>query len=109
MPVARQERLSEDEIELLIERYQAGESTRDLAADSPAHRHTIARALGDAGVELRHKRRRLTDEVVRRAATDYRAGATLATLASTYGVGRETIRRELHNAGVTMRPRGGRT
>ena len=103
----RQERLTSGEIEQLVERYHDGESTRELAAGSAAHRHTITSALARAGVELRHNRRRLTDELVHQAATLYGQGWTLARLADDLGVGRETIRRELLKSGVQLRPRGG--
>lgn len=101
-------RLTEQEVEQLAERYNAGESTRELAAEHDAHRHTITSALRDAGVPLRHKRRRLSDEQVRAAQRRYEAGASLEQLGEQFGVGRETIRRELHRAGVVLRSRGGR-
>lgn len=105
----RSQKLSADEIDQLVERYRAGESTHDLAAGSTAHCHTIARALTKAGVELGHNRRRLTDAQVHGASQLYDEGWSLAQLADHFGVGRETHRRELSSAGTNIRRRGGRT
>lgn len=104
----RRVRLDEDQLNTLITRYEAGESTRDLARDDGPHRHTVARALRNAGIDLRHKRRRLTDEQVVEAATLYNTGLTLAQLAERLSVGQETIRRELVASCHRLRPRGGR-
>ena len=104
----RTRKLTESEISSLIVRYDAGESTRQLAKAFDIHRTTIACHLTDNGVVLRRKSRKLTDELVREAAGRYAQGDTLAQLADRYCVGQETIRRELCQAGVKLRSRGGR-
>ena len=104
----RTKKLTQSEIQSLTVRYDAGESTRQLAEAFGIHRTTVACHLTDNRVQLRRKTRRLTDEQIQVAASRYADGDTLARLAEHYDVGRETIRRELHAAGVALRPRGGR-
>ena len=106
--VRRLRKLTESEIQLLILRYDAGESTKQLGESLGIHRTTVACHLTDNGVQLRRKSRRLTDEQVVEAAKRYASGDTLTMLADRYEVGQETIRRELHAAGIGLRPRGGR-
>lgn len=105
---SRVHRLTSAEVEDLVARYEAGESTRALATDFGRGRETVSRALRNAGVELRRKRRRLTDTNVTEAAHLYSEGWTLSQLGQKFNVGQETIRRELLRAGHQLRPRGGR-
>jgi hypothetical protein len=102
-----QRRLTDPEIDELVNAYQAGRTLADLACALGIDRRTVAAHLQARGIERRINRRKMTDDEVSQAARHYRAGDVLATIASTFNVDAATIRRELHRIGVTIRPRRG--
>jgi DNA invertase Pin-like site-specific DNA recombinase len=101
-----QHRLEPGEVAALVQRYQAGESTRMLATAFGIHQRTAIEHLARHGVDRRSNARKLNDEQVAEAARLYRAGTTLNELERRYGVSSETVRWELARAGVRRRPRG---
>ena len=102
-----QRRLTEPEINELVNEYQAERTLADLACVLGIDRRTVAAHLQARGIERRINRRKMTDDDVSQAARRYRAGDSLATIASTFNVAAATIRRELRRIGVTIRPRRG--
>ena len=102
-----QRRLTDPEINELVNEYQAGRTLADLACVLGIDRRTVAAHLQARGIQRRINRRKMTDDDVSEAARRYRSGDSLATIASTFNVDAATIRHELHRIGVTIRPRRG--
>ena len=48
----KQKRLSDDEIQQIVDKYKAGATTYELAAEFGCHRRTISRALKKSGIEV---------------------------------------------------------
>jgi transposase len=106
-PMARrrpQWRLTEAQVDELVDSYQAGSSVPELAGRLQLHYQTVTRYLEQRGIERRATLRKLTDRDVVRAAHLYRGGESLRTIGDHFQVNAETVRRELRRAGVQMRP-----
>jgi len=104
-----QRRLSNLEIDELVNVYRIGRALVDLAAQFGIDRRTVAAYLAARDVERRVNRRKMTDDDVGEAALRYRAGDSLAKVALAFNVDAATIRRELHRSGVAIRLRRGWT
>lgn len=100
-------RLGTEQIDHLVEQYQAGRSLRELAVGFGIHRRTVADHLERRGVARRPNQPKLTTKEIGEAARQYEAGASLAVVGEAFGVDAATIRRALHRAGVKIRPRRG--
>lgn len=100
-------RLTEEQVDSLVEGYQSGSTIRDLVAEFGVHRTTVTGLLAKRGVETRVVKRRLTDDDVRLAASMYRSGESLATIGRRLGVCDSTVLREFRKAGIATRPRRG--
>ncbi len=98
-----QRRLTDPEIDELVNEYQTGRTLADLASVLGIHRQTVAAHLEKRGIQRRANRRKMTDDGVNEAARRYRGGDSLAKVGSAFNVDAATIRRELHRIGVTIR------
>jgi hypothetical protein len=104
-----QHRLSESEIDEMVERYQAGATIPMLVGEFGVHRTTALRHLELRGVPRRHAVAILGPADIKRAAKLYRQGASLATVGEQLGVGAETVRRAFLKAAVPIRQKGRRS
>jgi hypothetical protein len=102
-----QHRLTDLEIDELVNEYQAGRTLADLASMLGIHRRTVATHLAARGISRRVNRRKMTDNDVGEAARQYRTGDSLVKVALAFNVDAATLRRELHRAGAAIRPRRG--
>ncbi len=103
--VVAQHRITPAETELLIERYEAGESEPDLAAAFGIHRVTVMRMLQRHGVERRVFERKLTDEQIAEAAELYTGGMRTGLIAARFGVDPQTVRNGFKRMGVSLQRR----
>lgn len=103
-----QRRLSEHDVDDLVQDYESGSSIDALAARLGVDRTTIIHHLDRRDIERRRVVREMTDRSVRQAARRYEAGASLTVVASRFDVDARTLAREFRQAGVSTRPRNGR-
>lgn len=92
-----------DNVDELVERYQAGESLMALAIAWNASPSVVRRELVERGIDIRPAPStppRRSVEEVEELARRYRAGATYAALGKEQGVSRERIRQILRKHGV---------
>ena len=82
-------------MKLIIEDYQAGASTYELAERYNVRRNTVRETLRRAGwdVSARGTRAALTEEQKTEARAAFETGATRRQLMARYGVSESTIRR----------------
>jgi transposase-like protein len=83
--------------------YEAGASIVKLAQKLECHRHTVARQLEKARVQIRPQRK-MTADLIAQAATLYTNDHTLEDIARLLGLEASTIGKALKRAGVTLRP-----
>ncbi len=102
-PTQRQTRLTQSEIEMLIEDYRAGSTINALAEQYHIHRTTVMNHLRRNKVKTRRFHRGLNGGQVRRAAERYTFGMSLAQLGEEFGVDAEVIRREFIKLGLPRR------
>ena len=100
--VRRLRRLTESEVDELVERYQNGCSMHTLARDFEIHRTTVSAQLKARGVWKPPTR--LTAEQTTQFVRLYKEGQSLARLAERFTVSQSTVSRILKEAGVTSRP-----
>jgi len=99
-----QRHLSEEEINLIIEKYQAGKSTYALAGELGCLRATITRALKEHGVTVDNRKamKRLDEEQV---VSLYATMHTTGEIAKQFRVHPQTVIRCLRLHGVKIRSR----
>jgi AraC-like DNA-binding protein len=102
-----QRRLTDADIDHVIQQYREGDSIDKLAHHYKIHRTTLMHHLAEAGVARRRAVRKMTGQFVAVAAEQYEAGASLAALAGAFGVRERTLAGEFRRAGVVTRPRRG--
>ena len=102
--VRRLRRLTDVEVDQLIERYQNGCSIHILARDFCIHRTTVSAQLKTRGVWKAP--RRLTETEATEAAHRYEQGWSLVRVAEHFHVSTDTVHRALKRANVPMRPVG---
>lgn len=100
-------RLTDDQVDDLVSRYQGGCTIPELVAEFQIHRTTVSGLLKKRGVETRVLRRRMTDADVELAASLYSTGESLAAIGKRFGVYDSTVLREFRKAGIETRPRPG--
>jgi len=93
------------EVDALVAGYEAGETTKELAAEYGIHRVTVSSHLRRAGIPLR--RSGLNAAQIAEAADLYRAGYSSERIAERFGVNADTVIRALRRAGVAIRRRRG--
>lgn len=96
-PLPRQNALHRSVIKLLIEDYQAGASTYELAERYNVRRNTVRDTLRRAGFDLtiKAKHAALSEEQQAEARRLFEGGSTRRELMELYGVSESTIRRAL--------------
>ncbi|MER6626771.1 helix-turn-helix domain-containing protein [Streptomyces sp. NPDC000987] len=94
-------RLKDAQVAELVEAYQAGSTTYQLAERFGIKRQTVSNILKRQGVETRWKR--LTEADVDKAEHLYARGLSLARIADRLKVDPETVRLRLRKRGVQMR------
>lgn len=99
-------RMGPNRIAQLIDEYQAGMPTTELARTFGVGKGTIIRLLHAAGVPMR--RQGPSAEQVREAVRLYAQGLSLAVVGERLGFDAHTVRRALLRAGVVMRDSHGR-
>ena len=90
----------------LVNRYLAGATVYELAAEFDMSRSTVSNRLKRAGVTLRlgPPTREIIDEIVRL----YKGGASLAAVGEQVGFAPGTVHRHLRNRGILTRDTHGR-
>lgn len=96
----QQKHLKPEEIEQIVQRYQAGESTYELAEAFGCHRSTIANNLRKQGIKVSIEKINLEEAI-----TLYESGWTTKQLADRYHISDNAVSRRLKKAGVKMRTR----
>ena len=102
-----QRRLSEHDVDDLVEAHRGGASIDSLTYQFGVHRTTILHHLDRRGVPRPPATRKMTDHTVRQAAVRYRTGESLKVVAAQFGVDARTLAREFDRAGIRTRPRRG--
>jgi len=100
-----QHRLRSEEVEELLNRYQAGAKIGELATIFGVHRDTVSEILDRQGVPRRQ--RGIPPELVEEVIAAYRGGSSLATIGGEMSVDPGTVALTLRKAGVQLRPRRG--
>jgi Mor family transcriptional regulator len=93
------------DIDDIVHRYDAGETTEQIGARYGISKTRVARVLREQGVTIR--RQGLTEERLTEAAELYAAGRSLAWLGARYEVSHTTVAAALRRQGMQLRPRPG--
>jgi hypothetical protein len=99
-------RLSAEQIENVVLRYESGESARSLASDFDVATSALIRLLRERNVVVR--RQTITPEQEQMMARDYESGMTVAELKDKHGISHGAVLRALHRLGVEMRAKAPR-
>ncbi|GLY31508.1 hypothetical protein [Kineosporia sp. NBRC 101731] len=99
-------RLNAEQVRVLVDGYQQGQTTYELAQQFGIHRVTVSQHLQRSGVAMR--RQGLSDGALHEAARLYTSGESLARVADRFGVDSKTIWSGLTRMGLTMRDSHGR-
>tara|TARA_B100000378_G_scaffold208588_3_gene171634 strand:- start:463 stop:918 length:456 start_codon:yes stop_codon:yes gene_type:complete len=96
-PLPRQNTLHRSVVKLLIEEYEAGASTSELAKRFNVRRNTVRDTLRRAGFDLTAKAKRaaFSEKQKAEARRLFASGTTRRELTELYGVSESTIRRAL--------------
>lgn len=98
----QQKHLKPEEIEQIVQRYQNGESTYELAGAFNCHRNTIANNLRKQGIKVSIEKINLEEAIAL-----YGSGWTTKQLADRYHISDNAVSRRLKKAGIRMRTRWG--
>jgi hypothetical protein len=98
-------RLSPQQIEELVARYNAGEDTPALSRAYGISRGGLRKLLLARGVSFR--KQPMTPKDGERAVRLYEKGLTINQVVAQVGYSFSTVRRQLHANGVAVRERGG--
>jgi hypothetical protein len=93
------------DIDDIVHRYDASETTEQIGANYGISKTRVARVLREQGVTIR--RQGLTEGRLTEAADLYAAGRSLAWLGARYGISHTTVAAALRRQGVQLRPRAG--
>lgn len=96
----QQKHLNPKEIEQIVKRYRAGESTYDLAKAFNCHRSTIANNLRKQGIQVSIEKINIEEAIKL-----YESGWTTKQLAAKYHMTDNAVSCRLRKAGVRMRTR----
>jgi DNA-directed RNA polymerase specialized sigma24 family protein len=102
----RVKRLNEEQLQQLIEGYQAGATVYELGDQFGINRKTVGKLLKRLGVTMRIQG--LSPEQVDEAVSLYEAGWSLARIGERLGVNAGTVHARLRERGVRMRDTHGR-
>ncbi|WP_433657875.1 helix-turn-helix domain-containing protein [Nocardia sp. CA-128927] len=106
-PHAPRHRLTDDDKSTILADYEAGTSTKQLAAKYRLGKGTILDILRTSGATIREQRH-LTKDEIQYAITRYQHGESLARIGNHLGVAHTTIRTTLQRHGITRRDTHGR-
>ena len=106
VPRRRAPRLTERQIDALVEAYKAGFSLPEVAKHFQIHRTTALIHLQRNGVPRRPSVTKLTDEDVERAVQLYEQGSSTATIGREFEVHAQTIANALKREGIELRQPG---
>lgn len=101
----KQKRLSDEEVRQVVERYNAGASTYELADEFGVHRSTISRALKKCGIKVTHKfadRDALAEKILELYA-DFMNPEDIGKVVDLH---KSTVLKILHENGVRIRSSG---
>jgi hypothetical protein len=105
-PPARTKRfLTESDATDIAQRYEAGETTRQIGTRHAISKTRVATVLREQGITIR--RQGLTDEQVAEAAMLYVKGKSLSWLGIRFNVSHTTVATALRRQGIQPRPRPG--
>ncbi|WP_378733256.1 helix-turn-helix domain-containing protein [Nocardia brasiliensis] len=104
---ALRHRLTDDDKTTILADYEAGASTKHLAAKYSLGQGSILDILRTGGATIREQRR-LTDDEIADAIIRYQHGESLARIGNHLGVAHTTIRTALQRHGITRRDTHGR-
>lgn len=96
-----QRRITPELRKRLIDGYEAGQTTYELARRFGFNRNTIASHLRRAGVTIRMDG--MTEDEIEQAISYYRNGWSLAQIGHVLGADAETVRKRLREAGLARR------
>ncbi|WP_328404759.1 helix-turn-helix domain-containing protein [Nocardia sp. NBC_00403] len=102
-----QRRLTDTDRAAIIAAYEAGSSTKHLAAQWQLAKASVLTILRTGGANIRQQRR-LTDEEINHAISRYRDGESLQRIGKRLGVAHTTIRAALERRGIPRRDTHGR-
>ena len=94
-------RFSAEQMEDVVQRYEAGESARALATEFGVAPSALIRLLRERNVVVR--RQTITPDQEETMARDYEFGMTVAELKEKHGISHGAVLRALHRLGVEMR------
>lgn len=86
-------------------RYQAGETTQQIATRHGISKTRVATILREKSIVIR--RQGLTTEQITEAANLYAAGHSLAQIGSRFGISHTTVAAAFRKQGIKLRPRRG--
>ena len=95
--------LSRPEHDQLVEEYQSGKSTLELARRFGINRHTVAKHLQRRGIVVRGGQVKMTPDVIEHARRLYADGRSLVAIGKQLSVDASTVHKALRRAGVSMR------
>lgn len=98
----QQKTLSEAETRTIIQKYQQGKSTYELAKEFGCHRYTISKALKDNGIEVTNqcaKKKVLAEMIMQMYSEWYKP----QEIGEALGVSADTVLRILHQNNVYIR------
>ena len=99
-------RLSGEQIDDVVRRYEAGESARTLATEHGVAPSALIRLLRERNVVVR--RQVITPNQEEMMARDYEAGMTVAELKEKHSISHGAVLRALHRLEVEMRAKAPR-
>lgn len=102
-PYKLSQRLAADTVQVILDEYTSGSTTREVAAAFDLAHSSVSRILAQHGMQGR--RRGLSRDEVTLAVQLYQAGQTMQTIAEHLGYGATTIATALKREGVERRPR----
>ncbi len=101
-----QRRLTADEVQQLVARYQAGATVYELAEEFKCNRTTVSKKLKDAGITLR--RTPPTKEQINEMVRLYESGLSMERTGERVGFTAHTVLKYLRERGVRTRDTHGR-
>jgi AraC-like DNA-binding protein len=102
-----QRRLRGDDLDALVEHYQAGATIKQLADRFRISRTTVMAHLDRQGVQRRAIAKQWDHETLASAARTYQSGSSLADIAAHFGLDPSTVANRFRRADVAIRPRRG--
>ena len=100
------QRLNDEQIDQLVDDYQAGQTVYELAAQYGINRKSVSKQLHARGVTMRMHG--LSPAQIDQAARLYDKGDSLATIGLKFGVDAGTVHARLRERGLRMRDTQGR-